>query len=178
MTAHGKFGLRIGCQKNAGMTGQKSTRAAMDVRKRKGQGGMKELVNRIFNGEVVDITSANSPYYISVTENISGFKVGFVAPSGLGGQGCYMSTNDMRDAGRRLVSLADELDRRMKFVDRCKVYIVTPSGGIAESYFDSTSSAHLADVAFGNIFKTHKEAEVNKAAVLAKYKALKDEGLV
>lgn len=66
----------------------------------------------------------------------------------------------------------------MKFVDRCKVYIVTPSGGIAESYFDSTSAAHLADVAFGNIFRKRKEAEANKDAVLAKYKALRDEGLI
>lgn len=33
MTAHGKFGLKIGCRKNAGMTGLMLTRAVMDVRK-------------------------------------------------------------------------------------------------------------------------------------------------
>ena len=34
---HGKFELKIGCRKNAGMTGLKSTRVVMDVRKRKGR---------------------------------------------------------------------------------------------------------------------------------------------
>ena len=141
---------------------------------------MKELVDRILNGDAVDITGTNATYYLSVAERkVSGFKVGFVAPSGLDGQGtCYMTTRIMRDAGKRLVSLADELDRRTKFVDRCKVFIITPSGGIAEAYFDKTSAAHLADVAFGNIFRKRKEAEANKDAVLAKYKALEDEGLI
>lgn len=141
---------------------------------------MKELVDRILAGDVVDITGTNATYYLSVVEGkVSGFKVGFVVPSGLDEQGsCYMSTGEMRDAGKRLVSLADELDSRMKFVDRCPVYIVIPSGGIIETFFDKTSAAHLADVAFGNIFKTRKEAEANKDAVLAKYKALEDEGLI
>lgn len=140
---------------------------------------MKELVDRILNGDAVDVSSDYPAYYLSVLKEPSGFKIGFVAPSDLGDQVSYcVDTRVMRDAGKRLVSLADELDRRMKFVDRCKVFIVTPSGGIAEAYFDKTSSAHLADVAFGNMFKTRKEAEANKATVLAKYKALEDEGLI
>lgn len=140
---------------------------------------MKELVDRVLNGDVVDVSSDNPVYYLSVLKEPSGFKIGFVAPSDLAGQDAYcVDTRIMRDAGKRLVSLADELDRRTKFVDRCKVFIITPSGGIAEAYFDKTSSAHLADVAFGNIFRTRKEAEANKDAVLAKYKALEDEGLI
>lgn len=151
----------------------------MDVRKRKGQGGMKELVNRILAGDVVDVLSDKSAYCLNVLKERSGFRVGFVAPSVLAGQGVYcVDTRIMRDAGKRLVSLADELDSRIKFADHCKAYIVTPSGDIAETYFDSTSAAHLADVAFGNIFRKRKEAEANKDAVLAKYKALKDEGLI
>lgn len=140
---------------------------------------MKELVDRILNGEVVDVSGADSAYYLSVLKERSRFKIGFVAPSDLGDHASYcVDTRSMRDAGKRLVILADELDRRMKFVDRCNVFIVTPSGDIAESYFDKTSAAHLADVAFGNIFRRRKEAEANKAAVLAKYKALEDEGLI
>lgn len=33
VTAHGKFGLKIGCQKNAGMTGLKLIPVVLDVRK-------------------------------------------------------------------------------------------------------------------------------------------------
>lgn len=140
---------------------------------------MKELVDRILAGDVVDVASDYPAYFLSVLKEPSGFKIGFVAPSDLAGQGAYcVDTRIMRDAGKRLVSLADELDSRIKFADRCKVYIVTPSGDIAETYFDKTSAAHLADVAFGNIFRKRKEAEANKDAVLAKYKALEDEGLI
>lgn len=140
---------------------------------------MKQLVDRILNGDAVDVSNDNPVYYLSVLKEPSGFKIGFVAPSDLGDQDSYcVDTRIMRDAGKRLVSLADELDRRVKFVDRCPVFIVTPSGDIAESYFNKTSAAHLADVAFGNIFRRRKEAEANKAAVLAKYKALEDEGLI
>lgn len=140
---------------------------------------MKELVDRILAGDAVDVSSDYPAYFLSVLKEPSGFKIGFVAPLDLAGQDAYcVDTRIMRDAGKRLVSLADELDSRMKFVDRCAVHIVTPSGGIIETYFDKTSAAHLADVAFGNIFRTRKEAEANKDAVLAKYKALEDEGSI
>lgn len=68
------------------MTGLKLTRVVRDVRKRKGQGDMKELVDRILAGDVVDVSSDNPVYYLSVLKEPSGFKIGFVAPSDLAGQ--------------------------------------------------------------------------------------------
>lgn len=54
---------------------------------------MEELVDRILNGDAVDITGTNATYYLSVVDKkVSGFKVGFVAPSGLDGQGSWQAT--------------------------------------------------------------------------------------
>lgn len=64
---HGKFGLKIGCQKNAGMTGLKSTRVVMDVRKRK----VREMTERKPHkwSEVIKAWADGKPIQFKIGEN-------------------------------------------------------------------------------------------------------------
>lgn len=139
---------------------------------------MKEIVNRLLNGDVVNIAGNRAVYYLSVLKSEDLYKVGFLSPEQV--EDCHMRLNTklMREAGDRLVKLADELDSRKKFADGDKCVSICPDGSMYESYFNNNDSGYVARVAFGNVFKTWEEARANKDAVLAKYQELRDRGLV
>lgn len=139
---------------------------------------MKEIVDRILNGESVDIAGDGANYYLSVSKYDDKYKVGFVSPNYVEEYFTCLNTKTMRDAGKLLNALADELDSRKKFADGDKCVSICPDGSMYESYFNNNDSGYVARVAFGNVFKTWEEARANKDAVLAKYQDLRDRGLV
>lgn len=139
---------------------------------------MKDKVDKILNGEVVDIAGDGADYYLSVAKHYDKYKIGFVNPNYVIDNYQRLETKQMKDAGNLLIKLADELESRKKFVDGDKCISICPDGNMYESYFNSNDSGYVARVAFGNVFKTWEEARKNKDAVMAKYQELKDRGLV
>ena len=85
---------------------------------------------------------------------------------------------DIRKAGTALIDLAFELENRKKFKDGEKCFSVKTDGGIRDWYFDKNDSGFLARLYMGNAFKTRAEAEEHKEEIMAKFKELKDKGLV
>lgn len=139
---------------------------------------MKEKVDRILNGEAVDIAENGATFYLSVSKYDDKYKVGFVSPNYVEEYFTCLNTKTMRDAGKLLIALADELDSRKKFADGDKCVSICPDGSMYESYFNNNDSGYVARVAFGNVFKTWEEARANKDAVMAKYQDLRDRGMV
>lgn len=139
---------------------------------------MEEKANRILNGEAVDIAEDGANYYLSVSKYDDKYKVGFVSPNYVAEYFTCLNTEMMRDAGTRLIALADELESRKKFKNGDICFFVCPNGSIYDSYISTNDGGHLARIAFGNCFKSREEAEKNKGAVLSKYQWLRDKGLV
>ena len=135
---------------------------------------MKEKVDRILDGEAVDIGGVD--YYLSVQKDDDAYRVGFSQPDLVCGQ--RLSLKMIKEAGNRLIELADELEERKKFKHGDDVYVVRADGNVFCLRFDDTDSGHLARVAMGVAFKSREEAFRNRDAVLAKYQALRDEGLI
>lgn len=138
---------------------------------------MKDKVDKILNGETVDI-AGDHRYVLSVSKSKDWYKVGCVKPENLEGGSTLMSIETMRDAGNRLLALADALERQKKFRDGDNLYAVTPIGGVFWASFNSGFAEHLGFVMSGNAFKTKEEACDNIPAVMAKYQDLRDRGLV
>lgn len=139
---------------------------------------MEEKANSILNGEAVDIAGDGANYYLSVSKYDDKYKVGFVSPNYVVEYFTCLNTEMMRDAGARLIALADELESRKKFKDGDELYFVTPKGSVFLAKFNSTLVEHLGLVMSGNAFKTRKEACDNIPAVMAKCQELRDKGLV
>lgn len=122
---------------------------------------MKEKVDRILNGETVDIAGDGADYYLSVLQDNDKYKIGFVNPNYVIDSYQRLGTKQMKEAGNLLIELANELDSRKKFVDGDKCISICPDGNMYESYFNSNDSGYVARVAFGNVFKTWEEARKN-----------------
>ena len=138
---------------------------------------MKEKVDRILNGEEVDI--AEDPRYVlSVSKIKDQYRVGCVEPENLEGGSTLMSIETMKEAGNLLITLDDALERQEKFKDGDDLFFVLPVGGVFWTFFNSGSADHLELVMSGNAFKTRKEARDNIPPVLTKYQELRDKGLV
>ena len=143
---------------------------------------MKDKVDRILNGEAVDIAGDGADYYLSVSKNSENYKIGFTCPDNIKRFYSPISLKSIKDAGERLIALADELaeelESRKKFKTNERIYYVRTNGEIHSVTFSESYSLHLSLLAMGNAFKTHEEAEAHKDEVLAKYQELRDKGLV
>ena len=139
---------------------------------------MKEIVDRILNGEDVDIAGDRADYFLTVSQFGENYKIGFTYPDNMKSFHSSISLKSIREAGNKLIALADELKSRKKFKSGDICFFVCPDGSIYDSYISTNDGGHLARIAFGNCFKSREEAEKNKDAVLAKYQDLRDRGLV
>lgn len=137
---------------------------------------MKDKVDRILNGEAVNLSGLI--YNLSVLRDDKHYYVGFCSPEGIGKRSQILSTRDMKEAGKYLIALADELESRKKFKDGDDLFFVLPVGGVFWTFFNSKNAEHLGLVMSGNAFKTRQEARDNVPTVLAKYQELRDKGLV
>lgn len=139
---------------------------------------MKEIVDRILNGEAVDIAGDFDEFYISVLKDGCRYKVAFCSPDEINEDCQELSEIDIKEAGKYLIALADELESRKKFRTNEDVYYIRANGEICPFTFFESNSFHLSLLATGNAFKTIEEAEANKDAILAKYQDLRDRVLV
>lgn len=139
---------------------------------------MKEMVNRILNGEDVDIAGDRADYFLTVSQYGENYKIGFTYPDNMKSFHSSISLKSMREAGNLLIDLAEELESRTKFRDGDYLYFVRPNKDIFYVVFSTSSSFDLSLLAMGNAFKSREEAEAHKEEILAKYQELKDKGLV
>lgn len=139
---------------------------------------MKEIVDRILNGEDVDIAGDRADYFLTVSQFGENYKIGFTYPDNMKSFHSSISLKSIREAGNKLIALADELRSRKKFRDDERIYYVQTDGNV--SYFNLfiKTTFHLSLIVMGNAFKTEAEAEAHKDEVLAKYQELRDKGLV
>lgn len=126
----------------------------------------------------MDIAGDGANYYLSVSKYDDKYKVGFVSPNYVVEYFTCLNTEMMRDAGTRLIALADELESRKKFKTNERIYYVRANGEIFYLNFSDSYSLHLSLLAMGNAFKTHEEAEAHIDEIMAKYQELRDKGLV
>ena len=139
---------------------------------------MKEKVDRILNGEVVDIAKDDGDYYLNVLKDDNRYKIGFMSSLYNKEYGSCLTVEMIKEAGNLLIKLADELESRKKFKSGDICFFVCPDGSIYDSFISTNDGGHLARIAIGNCFKSRVEAEANKNAVLAKYQDLRDRGLI
>ena len=140
---------------------------------------MKEMVDKILNGETVDIADKGS-FYLSVRKyrDRNAFQVGLSTPSAIEERSQVLDVGNIRKAGTALIDLAYELESRAKFKNGDKCFSVKTDGRILDWSFDENDSGFLARLYMGNAFKTRAEAEEHKEEIMAKFKELKDKGLV
>lgn len=139
---------------------------------------MKEIVDRILNGEDVDIAGDRADYFLAVSRHGENYKIGFTYPENMKSFHSSISLKSMREAGKLLIALADELESRKKFKTNERIYYVRANGEIFYLNFSDSYSLHLSLLAMGNAFKTHEEAEAHIDEIIAKYQDLRDRGLV
>lgn len=139
---------------------------------------MKEIVDRILNGDMVNIARDDANYYLTVAKYNDKYKVGFVNPYYVIDHYQHLDTKELKEAGNLLIELADELESRKKFKSGDICFFVCPDGSIFDSFISTNDGGFLARIAIGNCFKSRAEAEANKHAILAKYQELRDKGLV
>lgn len=139
---------------------------------------MKEIVDRILNGEAVDIAGDDANYYLSVAKHNDKYKVGFVNPYYVIDHYQHLDTKELKEAGNLLLELADELESRKRFKDGDDLFFVNPKGIVIYLSFNGESATHLGLVMSGNAFKTKTEAEENRGEIMKKYQELRDRGLV
>ena len=138
---------------------------------------MKNKVDRILNGATVNIAS-DPRYVLSVSKIKDWYRVGWVEPEHIEKGSRLMSLETMREAGNKLIELADELESRKRFKEGDKLCFIRPDGEIRAIIFFPSDGYHLGLVMSGNAFKTEAEAEAHKDDVLAKFQDLRDQGLV
>lgn len=139
---------------------------------------MKEKVDRILNGESVDIAGDGANYYLSVLKDGDKYAVGFVGHDEIHSVYQLLDTKTIKASGNLLIALADELESRKRFKDDDDFYYVSVGGTVLRGFFKSDSTLHNCLIMTRNAFKTYKEAEINIHSVMDKYKELKDTGLV
>ena len=160
------------------MTGGLTKKSRADVGMVKGRKKMKDKVDRILNGETVDITGDGADYYLSVLQDNDKYKIGFVNPNYVIDSYQRLGTKQMKEAGNLLIELANELESRRKFKAGDSVYYIRQDEEIRHIVFSLNNAYHYGLVMSGNAFKTKSEAEAHKDEVLAKYQELRDKGLV
>ena len=89
-----------------------------------------------------------------------------------------ISLKSIREAGKLLIALADELESRRKFKAGDSVYYIRQDEEIRHIVFSLNNAYHYGLVMSGNAFKTKSEAEAHKDEVLAKYQDLIDRELI
>lgn len=139
---------------------------------------MKEIIDRILNGDMVNIARDDAHYYLSVSKDGDKYKVGFISPYYNINNYQRLDTEQMKEAGKLLIELADELESRKKFKSGDICFFVCPDGSIYDSFISTNDGGFLARIAIGNCFKSRAEAEAHKDDVLAKYQDLRDRGLI
>ena len=139
---------------------------------------MKEIVDRILAGSVVDIAKDGGDYYLNVLKDGNKYKIGFMSSLHNKEYGSRLTVEMIKEAGNLLIKLADELENRKRFKDGDEYFVVCPSGEIYSLIFSQKYAAHFALLAMGNAFKTREEAEAHKDKIMAKYQELRDKGLV
>lgn len=139
---------------------------------------MKDKVDRILNGDAVDIARADAEYYLCALKAGERYKISFESPGLSRDFRVVLDTKQMREAGKYLIALADELESRKKFKSGDICFFVCPDGSIYDSFISTNDGGHLARIAIGNCFKSRVEAEAHKDDVLAKFQYLRDQGLV
>ena len=139
---------------------------------------MKEIVDRILNGEAVDIAKDGGDYYLNVLKDGNKYKIGFMSSLYNKEYGSRLTVEMIKEAGNKLIELADELESRKRFKEGDKLCFIRPDGEIRKIIFFPNDAYHCGLLMSGNAFKTIEEAEANKDAILAKYQDLRDRGLV
>lgn len=141
---------------------------------------MKEIVDRILQDEVVDIVGEDKRYHVSVRKKENNFLFAFAREANFdrdySRQSLYLK--EIKELGEKLITLHDELKNRKEFKVGEPCFFVRPDGQIYKTRFNDEDSGHIARVVFGNVFKTSEEAEAHKDEVMAKYQALRDEGVI
>lgn len=137
---------------------------------------MKEIVDRILNGEAVNL--AGGEYNVSVLKSGADYYVGFCLPEGIGKRSQILSTKQIKDAGNLLIALADELESRKKFKEGDLVYYVRPTNKVCSIRFEDKGTFIYNLILSENAFKTCEEAAAHKEEIMAKYQDLRDKGLV
>nr|DAH64381.1 MAG TPA: hypothetical protein [Caudoviricetes sp.] len=139
---------------------------------------MKEIVDRILNGEAVDIAGAKADYFLTVSKNGENYKIGFTYPENMKSFHSCVGLKSIREAGKLLIALADELESRKKFSEGYEFYYIDADGTILRGFFKSNNAVYYSLVMFGNAFKTEVEAKANRKEIMAKFQELRDRGLV
>lgn len=139
---------------------------------------MKEIVDRILNGEIEELTGEGFVFsilkdgdYIDIIPESKEVSTSYSTRQKL-------TPKDMRELAGQLTELAEELESRKKFKTNESIYYIRANGEIFPFTFFESNSFHLSLLATGNAFKTLEEAIKNKDAILAKYQDLRDQGLV
>lgn len=135
---------------------------------------MKELVDKILEGGTVNIAGNKAGYYLAISKDKDGYKTSFVSPDPTMGQAVYLSEKSFGEIATLFMSLENELRNRKKFTKGEKYFVIRPNGMITGITFEPTDSGDMSRLYMGNAFKTEKEAEENKEAIMSKYKALED----
>lgn len=139
---------------------------------------MKEIVDRILNGEDVDIAGDRADYFLAVSRHGENYKIGFTYPENMKSFHSSISLKSMREAGKLLIALADELESQKKFNEGDEFYYIDADGTILRGFFKSNNAVYYSLVMFGNAFKTEVEAKANRKEIMAKFQELRDKGLV
>lgn len=138
---------------------------------------MKEIVDRILNGEAVEIARLDADYCLNVVQDKEKYRVIF-GPNNIGEYYLRLDAKTIKEVGELLSALADELESRKKFKTNERIYYVRTNGEIHSVTFSESYSLHLSLLAMGNAFKTHEEADAHIDEIMAKYQDLRDRGLV
>lgn len=138
---------------------------------------MKEIVDRILNGEAVEIARPDADYCLNVVQDKEKYRVIF-GPNNIGGYCLRLDAKTIKEVGELLSALADELESRKKFKSGDEFYYVRQNGEIRCIIFSLSNALHYSLILSGNAFKTKAEAHDNIPAVLAKYQGLRDRGLI
>lgn len=111
---------------------------------------MKEIVDRILAGSVVDIAKDGGDYYLNVLKDGNKYKIGFMSSLHNKEYGSRLTVEMIKEAVERLIALSDELNARKKFKNGDKYFTVRPNGKIIDWYFDSSESGDMAFYADGD----------------------------
>ena len=139
---------------------------------------MKEIVDRILNGDIEELTGEGFVFsilkdgdYIDIIPESKEVATSYSTRQKL-------TPKDMREFARQLTELAEELESMRKFKAGDSVYYIRQDEEIRHIVFSLNNAYHYGLVMSGNAFKTKSEAEAHKDEVLAKYQDLRDRGLV
>ena len=115
---------------------------------------MKEMVDRILKGEDVDIAGDRADYFLTISQHGENYKIGFTYPENMKSFHSSISLKSIREAGKLLIALADELESRRKFKAGDSVYYIRQDEEIRHIVFSLNNAYHYGLVMSGNAFKT------------------------